>query len=137
MILMYRMHIMCTCTSRNWPKCNHFICDYMQLLVISNYIWTFLQLFVCNKICMSFSNTTFFYKNFTKIFYNLIKWKISFSRKNSVFQNQKLKLKNIVVLLKSKHYLVFFTIKWHLLQNSLQGNFLTIFFFGFFFLLSK
>jgi hypothetical protein len=34
------------CTSRNWPKCNHFICDYMQLLVICNYIWTFLQLFL-------------------------------------------------------------------------------------------
>jgi hypothetical protein len=32
-------------TSRNWPKCNHFICDYMWLLVICNYIWTFLQLF--------------------------------------------------------------------------------------------
>jgi hypothetical protein len=32
--------------SRNWPKCNHFICNYMQLLVICNYIWTFLQLFL-------------------------------------------------------------------------------------------
>ncbi len=31
-------------TSRNWPKCSHSICDYMQLLVICNYIWTFLQL---------------------------------------------------------------------------------------------
>jgi hypothetical protein len=31
-------------TSRNWPKCNHSICDYMGLLVICNYIWTFLQL---------------------------------------------------------------------------------------------
>jgi len=29
-------------TSRNWPKCNHSIYDYMQLLVICNYIWTFL-----------------------------------------------------------------------------------------------
>jgi len=34
------------CTSRNWPKCNHSICDYMRLLVICNYIWTFLQLFL-------------------------------------------------------------------------------------------
>ncbi len=33
-------------TSRNWPKCNHFICDYMQLLIICNYIWTFLELFL-------------------------------------------------------------------------------------------
>jgi hypothetical protein len=33
-------------TNRNWPKCNHFICGYMQLLVICNYIWTFLQLFL-------------------------------------------------------------------------------------------
>jgi hypothetical protein len=32
--------------SRNWPKCKHFICDYMWLLVICNYIWTFLQLFL-------------------------------------------------------------------------------------------
>jgi len=33
-------------TSRNWPKCKHFIYDYMWLLVICNYIWTFLQLFL-------------------------------------------------------------------------------------------
>ncbi len=33
------------CTSRNWPKCNHYICDYIWLLVICNYIWTCLQLF--------------------------------------------------------------------------------------------
>jgi hypothetical protein len=33
-------------TSRNWPKCNHSIYDYMWLLVICNYIWTFLQLFL-------------------------------------------------------------------------------------------
>ncbi len=33
------------CTSRNWPKCNHSICNYIRLLVISNYIWTCLQLF--------------------------------------------------------------------------------------------
>jgi len=32
-------------TNINWPKCNHSICDYMRLLVICNYIWTFLQLF--------------------------------------------------------------------------------------------
>ncbi len=32
--------------SRNWPKCNHSIYDYMRLLVICNYIWTFLQLFL-------------------------------------------------------------------------------------------
>jgi hypothetical protein len=32
--------------SRNWPKCNHSICNYMQLLIICNYIWTFLQLFL-------------------------------------------------------------------------------------------
>jgi hypothetical protein len=32
--------------SRNWPKCNHYIYDYMRLLVIYNYIWTFLQLFL-------------------------------------------------------------------------------------------
>ncbi len=32
--------------SKNWPKCNHYICNYMQLLVICNYIWTFLQLFL-------------------------------------------------------------------------------------------
>jgi hypothetical protein len=30
----------------NWPKCNHSIYDYMPLLVICNYIWTFLQLFL-------------------------------------------------------------------------------------------
>jgi hypothetical protein len=34
------------CTTRNWPKCNHYICDYIRLLVICNYIWTFLQLFL-------------------------------------------------------------------------------------------
>jgi hypothetical protein len=34
------------CISRNWPKCNHCICDYMRLLVICNCIWTFLQLFL-------------------------------------------------------------------------------------------
>ncbi len=32
--------------SKNWPKCNHPVCDYMRLLVICNYIWTFLQLFL-------------------------------------------------------------------------------------------
>jgi hypothetical protein len=32
-------------TNRNWPKCNHSIYD-MRLLVICNYIWTFLQLFL-------------------------------------------------------------------------------------------
>jgi hypothetical protein len=32
-------------TSR-WPKCNHFICDYMWLLIISDYFWTFLELFL-------------------------------------------------------------------------------------------
>jgi hypothetical protein len=26
-------------TSRNWPKCNHFICDYMQLLVICDCLY--------------------------------------------------------------------------------------------------
>jgi hypothetical protein len=31
-----------TFINRNWPKCNHSICDYMQLLAICNYIWTFL-----------------------------------------------------------------------------------------------
>jgi hypothetical protein len=31
---------------KNWPKCNHYICDYMWLLVICDYIWTFLQLFL-------------------------------------------------------------------------------------------
>jgi len=35
--------------SKNWPKRNHFICDYMRLLVICNYIWTFLQLFWCSS----------------------------------------------------------------------------------------
>jgi hypothetical protein len=39
-------YIMTYITSRNWPKCNHFICDYMQLLVICEYILTFLQLFL-------------------------------------------------------------------------------------------
>jgi hypothetical protein len=34
-------------TTRNWPKRNHSLCDYMQLLIICNYIWTFLQLFLC------------------------------------------------------------------------------------------
>jgi len=34
------------CTTNNWPKCNHYICDDMRLLVICNYIWTFLQLFL-------------------------------------------------------------------------------------------
>ncbi len=33
-------------TSRNWPKCNHSIYNSMRLLVICNYIWTFLQLFL-------------------------------------------------------------------------------------------
>ncbi len=33
-------------TSRNWPKCNHYICKYMWLLVICSYMWTFLQLFI-------------------------------------------------------------------------------------------
>jgi hypothetical protein len=33
-------------TSRNWPKCNHYIYNYMRLLVFCNYIWTFLQLFL-------------------------------------------------------------------------------------------
>jgi hypothetical protein len=28
-------------TSRNWPKCNYFICDYMWLLISCN-LWTFL-----------------------------------------------------------------------------------------------
>jgi hypothetical protein len=37
-------------TSKNWPKCNHYICDYMRLLIISNYIWTFLQLFFVSVI---------------------------------------------------------------------------------------
>ncbi len=33
-------------TNRNWPKCNHYICDYKRLSVICNYIWTFCQLFL-------------------------------------------------------------------------------------------
>ncbi len=63
-------------TSRNWPKCNHFICDYMQLLIICNYIWTFLQLFlvliifamtmqlVCNYFGVHLSMWTTFYFSF-------------------------------------------------------------------------
>jgi len=45
--LWYRECTLCFNTSRNWPKRNHFIYDYMRLLVICNYIWTFLQLH-CN-----------------------------------------------------------------------------------------
>jgi hypothetical protein len=33
-------------TSRNWPKCNYFIYTYMQLLIICDYLWKFLQLFL-------------------------------------------------------------------------------------------
>ncbi len=33
-------------TSRNWLECNHYICDYMWLLIICNYLWTFFQLFL-------------------------------------------------------------------------------------------
>ncbi len=34
-------------TSKNWSKYNHSICDYMRvLLVICDYFWTFLQLFI-------------------------------------------------------------------------------------------
>jgi hypothetical protein len=43
------IYILCTyarIANRNWPKCNHYICNYMQLLVIYSYIWTFLQLFL-------------------------------------------------------------------------------------------
>jgi hypothetical protein len=36
----------CGITNRNWPKYNHSICDYMRLLIICNYIWTVLQLFL-------------------------------------------------------------------------------------------
>ncbi len=36
-----------TITNRNWPKCNHYICDYMRLLVICNYTWTFCNYFLC------------------------------------------------------------------------------------------
>jgi hypothetical protein len=32
--------------NRNWPKCNHFIYNYMWLLISCDYIWTFLQLFL-------------------------------------------------------------------------------------------
>ncbi len=32
--------------NKNWPKCNHYICNYMQLLIICNYFYTFLQLFL-------------------------------------------------------------------------------------------
>jgi len=32
-------------TNINWPIYNHSICNYMQLLIIYNYIWTFLQVF--------------------------------------------------------------------------------------------
>jgi hypothetical protein len=39
-------YIMTYIISKNWPKCNHFICHYMQLLVICEYILTFLQLFL-------------------------------------------------------------------------------------------
>jgi len=35
-----------THTCKNWPKCNDFICNYMQLLVICNYLWTFLHIFL-------------------------------------------------------------------------------------------
>jgi hypothetical protein len=31
-------------TSRNQPKCNHSIYDYMWLIVVCNYIWEYLQL---------------------------------------------------------------------------------------------
>jgi len=47
--LMFPMVHMCwgqNTSNRNWPKCNHSLCDYIQLLVICNYIWTFLQLFL-------------------------------------------------------------------------------------------
>ncbi len=31
-------------TSRNQPKCNHSIYDYMRLVVVCNWIWEYLQL---------------------------------------------------------------------------------------------
>jgi hypothetical protein len=31
-------------TNRNQPKCNHSIYDYMQLIVVCDYIWEYLQL---------------------------------------------------------------------------------------------
>ncbi len=40
------LHIVAACTSRNWPKHNHHICNYMRLFVICTYICTFLQLFL-------------------------------------------------------------------------------------------
>jgi hypothetical protein len=37
----------CFVTSKNWSKYNHSICNYMRLLlVICDYLWTFLQLFL-------------------------------------------------------------------------------------------
>jgi hypothetical protein len=32
------------CTSRNQPKCNHSIYDYMRLIIVCDYIWEYLQL---------------------------------------------------------------------------------------------
>jgi hypothetical protein len=35
---MYGSYKPCHIIRRNWPKCNHFICNYMQLLIIFNYM---------------------------------------------------------------------------------------------------
>jgi len=40
------LHIVATCTNRNGPKRNHYLCNYMRLFVICTYICTFLQLFL-------------------------------------------------------------------------------------------
>jgi hypothetical protein len=36
---------MLACNLKKFAKCNHSICDYMQLYVVCNKLWLFLQLF--------------------------------------------------------------------------------------------
>jgi hypothetical protein len=43
-LLCYFEHKRLSHTSRNQPKCNHSIYDYMRLVIVCDWIWEYLQL---------------------------------------------------------------------------------------------
>jgi hypothetical protein len=45
-VSIFLVNIVTPITNKNWPKCNHFICNYMWLLIICHYSWKFLRLFL-------------------------------------------------------------------------------------------
>jgi hypothetical protein len=59
MISLWEIMYVATSTRKKRPKCTPYICNYMQLFVIYNYFWLFVQLFTnfghtCNYVAIIF-----------------------------------------------------------------------------------